>query len=147
MLLAVAALLVPSPVMADGLPGYWTCVDGAWVARGRPWHPKPLARCDTTAGPVIRSQAECEAKGGSWRAVGIFPQKICVLPTIDGGRFCADAGECEGTCVAELTPDERDRVKRGQSVPSAGTCTSTIPAVGCMAIVEQGFVNGIMCLD
>ena len=146
-LTALLVLAQPGQTVAGGLPGYWSCVDGAWVAHGRPEHPMPLASCGTTAGPVILTEAAGAAKGGNWGPVGIFPQEICVLPTVDAGRFCGDEGECEGTCVAELTPDEKKRVLRGEPVPSAGACTSAVPAFGCMAIVERGFVNGILCLD
>src|SRR5690606_21086468 len=117
---------------ADGLPGYWICIDGAWAAEGRPEHPMPLATCPPEPRPEIGSEAACLALGGRWGPAGIFPKPICVLPTIDGGRFCGDEGECQGTCVAELTPDERARVLRKEAVPSAGTCTGAVPAFGCM---------------
>lgn len=145
--LIVLALLLPGAAEAGQRVGYWACMEGAWVAQGRPDHPMPLANCPPAAGEAIRSERECEAKGGQWRAAGIFPQKICILPTIDGGRLCRDDGECEGSCLADLTEAQKDRVISGRPVKAAGTCTAVIPVFGCQAVVEKGYVEGILCLD
>ena len=148
-LVMIASALLPSGAAEAGQRiGYWACVEGAWVAQGRPDHPMPLASCPPpAAGEAIRTQSECETRGGTWRAAGIFPQKICILPTIDGGRLCRDDGECEGSCLADLTQAEKDRVIRGRPVKAVGTCTPVIPVFGCQAVVEKGYVEGILCLD
>ncbi len=134
---------------AAGRPGYYVCDDGTWVAEGSPaYPPPPRARNGGTAPATIRSEAACVARGGSWRAVGIFPQKICVLPTADAGRVCGDDGECEASCVAELTQAERDLlVRKHQAIATTGKCSPAIPIVGCHAIVHEGEARGITCFD
>jgi len=73
------------------------------------------------------------------------------MPTHDGGRLCADTGECEGLCLATLTSAQRDLVKQWthgrQKLKILGKCTAYSPVFGCMAIVKEGFVTGIMCRD
>jgi len=130
--------------------GWYTCAGDRWVAHGTPAYPPPSRACtDTIAPPApVRSEAECTARGGTWRAVGIFPQKICVQPTGDAGRTCGDAGECAGTCLATLSEEERDLVmRRHQTIVTTGKCSAAIPVVGCLAIVHEGAVSGIICFD
>lgn len=73
------------------------------------------------------------------------------MPTHDGGRVCGDTGECEGLCLAALTRAQYDRVKKWtharQKLAILGKCTPYTPMFGCMAIVREGFVTGITCLD
>lgn len=73
------------------------------------------------------------------------------MPTRDGGRICGDNEECEGLCLAELTPAQRDVVRRwtrgAQKLPILGKCTPHMPVFGCLAVVERGAVTGIMCRD
>jgi len=73
------------------------------------------------------------------------------MPTHDGGRLCADTGECEGLCLAALTPAQLDLAKNWirlrQKQQMLGKCTPYVPILGCMAIVRNGFVTGIRCQD
>jgi hypothetical protein len=73
------------------------------------------------------------------------------MPTHDGERPCADVGECEGLCLAALTPAQRDLAKNWirlrQKQQILGKCTPYVPIFGCMAIVKEGFVTGMMCRD
>ncbi len=126
--------------------GYWTCSGDKWIAVGQPEHPVPLKSCGWVL-QMPRTQADCEQAGGRWARAGLFPQPICTMPTHDGGRVCADNAECEGLCLAPLTPDQRALVVKKQKVRVAGTCTPHTPVFGCIAIVNRGFVAGIMCRD
>lgn len=130
--------------------GYWSCSGGAWVAVGQPQYAMPLKKCGTQL-EIPRAQLGCEQAGGRWGPAGLFPKPICRMPTYDAGRTCADDGECEGLCLAELTPAQRDLVKKWtggrQKLQVLGKCTAYAPVFGCMAIVKQGFVTGIMCRD
>jgi hypothetical protein len=96
-----------------------------------------------------RTQAACEQAGGRWGPAGLFPHPICKMPTHDGGRVCGDNDECEGVCLAALTQAQRDRLMRGarQKLAILGKCTPITPVFGCMAIVEKGFVTGMLCRD
>jgi hypothetical protein len=145
-LLAVLGLAsaVLSAAAAD--PGYWRCSGGSWVAVGEPRTPSPSRACGVE--PAIPGdRAGCEQAGGTWGPAGIFPKPICRVPTSDGGRACADDGECEGRCLAALTPAQRNEVQDGGRIEILGACTPVRPVFGCMAIVEKGWVAGILCAD
>ncbi len=96
---------------------------------------------------VPNTKASCEATGGTWAAFGISPIEKCVLPASDAGKECSDSSECEGSCVAELSKEDNDKVLRGQAVSATGKCTSSKSVFGCFPIVTQGKVDGILCID
>lgn len=144
----IALLTLSLPIEAQAVEtGYWKCENGAWVGVGAPNHPQPLKQCGTERPKPIGNEADCVARGGTWRAMGIFPRKLCVMPTEDAGRTCGDAGECQGTCLADLSKAQQHAVKNGRSVSTLGKCSPAIPIVGCHAIVHQGVVRQIVCLD
>lgn len=127
-------------------PGYWRCSAGMWTAVGEPQTPAPSRVCGVE--PVIPTdRTNCERAGGNWGPAGIFPKPICRVPTSDGGRACADDGECEGRCLATLTPGQRTEVQNGGRIEILGACTSVTPVFGCIAIVEKGWVARILCAD
>lgn len=126
--------------------GYWTCSADKWTAVGEPQHAIPVKSCGSRP-ERPRTQFACEQAGGRWGPAGLFPSPICRMPTRDGGRPCADTGECEGLCLAALTPAQRNLVQKRQKLEVLGTCTPHTPIFGCMAIVKQGFVTGIECRD
>ena len=98
---------------------------------------------------IPKTQEECLAKGGKWKAVGIFPNPICNLPTTDGGKECASSNDCEGSCLAVLTEDERSMLMRGENLDKEveGTCTSWVRNFGCIGFVENSKVDRFLCLD
>ncbi len=125
--------------------GYWTCKAGQWSAVGSPQHAKPTKPC----APKFtrpRTRTACLAAGGRWARAGLSPRPICTMPTRDGGRICADGGECDGACVATLTPEQR-RLMSTRRVPALGRCTTHTPVFGCRAFVTAGYVTGILCVD
>ncbi len=140
-------LLTPS---ASSAFGYWTCAGASWVAVGKPDYPMPIKTCGSKL-EIPGMQEACEKVGGRWGPAGLFPRPICRMPTRDGGRLCGDTGECEGYCLAALTRAQFDLVMRWrggqQKLPILGKCTPHVPVFGCMAIVRQGVVTGIMCRD
>lgn len=127
-------------------PGYWTCSDGKWTSVGHPQHAPPLKICGSRL-EIPRTQLLCEQAGGRWGPAGLFPKPICKIPTQDAGRICADTGECEGLCLAALTPAQRDLVNKRRKLQVLGKCTPSMPIFGCMAIVKEGFVTGLLCAD
>lgn len=142
----LAALLWTASMAASQAAGYWTCSGGAWIAAGSPQHATPLKSCGSQL-DIPRTQLACESAGGKWGPAGLFPKPICRMPTRDGGRVCGDVGECEGLCLAALTPAQRDLLRKRQKLQLLGTCTPHMPVFGCMAIVKQGFVSGLLCAD
>lgn len=69
------------------------------------------------------------------------------MPTRDGGRVCADIGECEDVCLAALTPEQRDLLRKRVRLDILGKCTPSTPVFGCMALVRAGVVSGLLCKD
>jgi hypothetical protein len=126
--------------------GYWSCADGKWVAVGDPAHAMPVKVCGSQL-EIPHTQAACEQAGGRWGPAGLFPKPICRIPTHDGGRICGDTGECEGLCLTALTPAQRDLLIKRQKLQLQGKCTPSVPIFGCMAIVKEGFVTGLLCRD
>jgi len=97
-----------------------------------------------------KTQEECLAKGGKWKAVGIYPNEICNLPTTDGGKKCSSSNDCEGSCLAvDLTEEQRRSLMRGEKVEIEvkGECTSWLRNFGCIGFVEDGKVDRFLCLD
>ena len=68
------------------------------------------------------------------------------LPTSDAGKECSSSEECEGSCIAELSGEDWEKAIEG-AVYIKGNCTSRRIIVGCQAFVEDGKVNGILCID
>jgi len=126
--------------------GYWTCSGDTWLAVSDPQHAMPSKLCGSQL-EIPRTQLGCEQAGGRWGPAGLFPKPICRIPTHDAGRVCADTGECEGLCLAALTPAQRDLVIKRQKLQVLGKCTPHMPVFGCMAIVKEGFVTGLLCRD
>lgn len=113
---------------------------------GQPQHAPPVRVCGSRL-EIPRTQILCEQAGGRWGPAGLFPKPICRVPTQDGGRICADTAECEGLCLAALTPAQRDLVNKRQKLRLLGKCTPAVPVFGCMAIVKEGIVTGLLCAD
>jgi hypothetical protein len=145
--LAVAALLAAaSPSFAAG-EGFWSCSGGAWHTVGRPAYPAPLKRCGSQLA-IPETEAQCRDIGGRWGPAGIFPRPICRVQTRDGGRTCGDNDECEGMCLADLTDQERGKLKGKRAALSRlGRCAPYHPVFGCLAMVEKGQVRGVVCRD
>jgi hypothetical protein len=147
LLLAVAA---PAAGAAAETPGFWSCQAGAWEAVGAPEHAAPEWDCGATGdgSGAADTEEKCLAQGGYWGPIGLFPEPLCVLPTADGGRACQDSGECTaGACLADFKAGEYDRAWAGESFAVAGQCATHAPLVGCLAMVDRGVVNGILCID
>jgi len=110
---------------ADGaLPA---CGDKAVMAR--------FAECQKAT-----TQPACEAAGGTWTAIGLYPEKLCVCPTGQGGCPCDRASQCLGSCRAEM-------VKMWDCAGVKGSCAPASPHVGCYCwFDDDGDVDGI-CAD
>ncbi len=137
----LAVLVVPAHA-----GGHWECRGTSWIAVGAPAHPRPLRTCGEKSG-TPKNEAECLKRHGRWGRAGLFPKPICVLPTADAGRVCADTGECEGLCLADPTPAQRARLSAREAVVLTGRCTRSRPVFGCMYIVTKGVARNRICLD
>lgn len=100
--------------------------------------------CGTNATPD--NKKSCEAAGGIWGRIGLIQEERCNLLTRDVGKTCSGQGECEGACIADLTEDEKEKAATGV-LHKNGTCTAWRIVTGCQAMVEDGKVMGVVCLD
>jgi len=108
----------------------------------------PTARPTKGLIDIPKDKATCEAQGGKWGRIGPSPRESCNLPTSDAGKVCSDSSECEGGCVANLSRADQDRITRDKAViETQGKCTPWRIVVGCMALVTDGKVRGILCVD
>ena len=138
--------LFASGASAGEIGGYWACVNSNWVQVGSPAYEQPIIDCAPRMSLPGTADA-CTSAGGKWGPIGIFPRPVCRMPTVDAGRTCGDDGECAGTCIADLSEQQRDRVIAGGMVRTLGRCTPARPAIGCLAVVKRGYVDTIVCLD
>lgn len=99
---------------------------------------------------TITSKPECLANGGKWGLHGEHEKEFCILPAGDAGKTCRDSAECEGYCIAKLTPEE-EKLLTGEhgkhSLKKTGACSEWQTEFGCFAMVNRGKVTGIICHD
>ena len=98
----------------------------------------------------IDTKEKCGTRGGKWGQHGKWLREYCILPTGDFGKVCNDASECEGVCIAELTPEEKQMLveKFGQvTITKTGKCSQWPAMFGCYPRVEAGKVKEILCAD
>ena len=144
LLTVLTGVVATSPASAVG---YWTCSGGKWTKVGSADYPVPMKPCGYRP-HVPATEIECRQIGGRWGPVGIFPQPVCRVPTLDVDRTCGDEEECEGTCLADLTTGERDRLRKGAvTLVKRGRCSKYVQTYGCMAVVRKGRVKGLTCRD
>lgn len=143
---AMGCLAVLLCAVLAGLGGYYFYgVDPFKIPRPTA---TPTARPTKSMIDIPKDKAACEAQGGKWGRIGLAPRDACNLPTSDAGQICSDSSECEGACVADLSRADYDRVTKNKVIiDSAGKCTPWRIVVGCLAVVTDGKVNGIMCID
>ena len=96
--------------------------------------------------PTAVNKDRCEFLYGEW---GKFDgqEESCNLPTQDAGKVCQDNKDCEGDCIARLTPDQEKKVMQGQVLTVNGFCSERMLNLGCLPFVEEGKVKGILCRD
>lgn len=125
-----------------GLPV--SCISGCQKLINGTWE---VVSC-ATGTTYPRDKESCEAQGGSWGPVGFSPEPVCILPTKDAGKICWDSSQCEAVCVAELSQWQQEwLVTTRLPIFTAGNCAASNAGVGCNAYVENGMVNGILCVD
>ena len=75
-------------------------------------------------------RAQCIMKGGEVYVGGIFPTELCALPTVDMGKSCKRASECEGYCES-----------------ATKTCSKWHMGSGCYDYLNEDGVAGSVCID
>ena len=97
---------------------------------------------------IPSDKESCESLGGRWEKIGLSQEESCNLPTSDAGKICSDSSECQGSCIAELSKEDLDKVS-GQNdfVYTKGKCSRWKITAGCNAFVKDGKVENILCVD
>lgn len=106
----------------------------------------------------IETEAECLEQGGRWEVLG-FSGPGCNLPSSDGGKVCADHGDCESLCLVDdetVMKDTPEGVKvpdhsridqiNAQGEGIKGVCSMWQSDFGCHAVVEKGKIV-VICID
>lgn len=94
-----------------------------------------------------KDKETCEKQGGVWKRIGVSLVESCNFKTKDAGKVCFSDKDCEGTCLATLSQEQRQKVTKGIPVLTSGKCSSWLKTVGCQARVENGMVKRILCRD
>lgn len=128
----------------------WTSEERAWTTVQ--WSGKqtldsseaelPLPESVGDAAIAVDSEVHrpgCEARGGVWRPLFRTDRtRVCVLPTADAGRSCADSSECDGIC----------HTKDAKLGPATGQCSALAPiGGGCWNEIVEGVAQGMTCRD
>lgn len=103
-----------------------------------PQQPVP-AGPPATSGASTPDPAACAAKGGQIRPVCLLGRPMCIAPYGDSGKACSGGEDCEGRCMAG--PDAKAGAK------AKGVCAADNQPCGCFALVEDGVVQPMLCVD
>lgn len=87
-------------------------------------------------------RAACEAAGGTVGPGGMLGFDQCVQPYADAGTPCKATDDCLGRCL--LSPDSD---AEPDQPTDDGLCQATDSAFGCMTEVDDGTVQGTLCID
>lgn len=94
------------------------------------------------------TKKDCDGRGGKWGRIGLSQKDICNPPTSDAGKRCSNKSDCEGSCIAQLSVEDEEKLKASKEVLILdGICTPYIFNVGCQPFVSNGKIEGITCVD
>jgi hypothetical protein len=94
------------------------------------------------------TQGQCEAKRGTWGRSGgpirSNERYFCFLPSSDGGKACTSSKEClAGTCLSRKQFPDSEPV----GSKTKGICATYAYVGGCVARVEDGRAQPMICVD
>lgn len=96
---------------------------------------------------IPKDKESCESLNGKWGRIGFeLLEEVCNLSTLDAGKECTSSNQCEGSCIAELSEEDRNEAIDGV-VYTKGKCTEWRLVDGCHPFIEDGKVKGILCVD
>jgi hypothetical protein len=95
----------------------------------------------TTETQIPTTEQSCSAAGGTWRRVCMMGTLACVIRLADAGKTCRGGNECLG----------RQCRYEGKQLPPGtkvtGKCMAQSDPCGCFTLVEDGKVQGGLCVD
>ena len=97
----------------------------------------------STATVIPKDEQSCGVAGGTWRPVCMMGKPACVIKFADAGKTCRDGKECDGRqCRYEgkqaLGMDGKE---------ATGKCMALSDPCGCFTTVEDGKIQGTLCVD
>jgi len=118
-----------------------------WQIDTRVFHKKPFNPQEIfKTFDFPKDKEACEVKGGIWKKIGPRPNEECNLPASDSGKICTDSEQCQGYCLAKLSPEQLRSGMKGKRIKTDGFCSPTLKTIGCQGFIKNGFAN-IICLD
>ena len=97
----------------------------------------------TSATTVPKDEQSCRVAGGTWRPVCLMGKPACVVRHADADKTCRDGDECKGKQCRHTGKQSPDM--DGKEV--TGKCVATSDPCGCFALVEDGKIQGTLCVD
>jgi len=91
-----------------------------------------------SSGFAIADESACKKAGGEWKPIGKSPKPVCNVVTGDAGSNCTGPDDCQGVCLARLTPNQEHEAIAKGFVVAKGKCSPRRFAVGCHFYVEDG---------
>jgi len=97
----------------------------------------------TTAATIPTDEQSCRVGGGTWRPVCLMGKPACVIRYADADKTCRDGDECQSKQCRYA----------GKQLPNAdgneatGKCSATSDPCGCFTLVEDGKIQGTLCVD
>lgn len=94
---------------------------------------------------IPKTETDCKAKNGTWAPIGTDQKPSCNLQTQDKDRVCSDSDQCQGACLLNLSPQDRDKAT-DNPYKTKGICSEWVIVVGCKTFVESGMTK-VICID
>lgn len=91
---------------------------------------------------AAQDQTTCEDAGGSWTAIGLSPDPLCVCPTGQAGCTCTRSTECLAPCRAPTSGG----VMECEGV-TEGECAAHAPFAGCWCFFDENGTPSGICID
>jgi len=89
------------------------------------------------------NKEDCDLKEGDWNEESLK----CFVQTDDAGKECNSSSDCQGYCSADLATIYDKFITDNKVVEISGFCSENVFKYGCLALVEDGLVSEIVCLD
>ena len=79
----------------------------------------------------IKHESDCVSKKGKWISRDWGSSYFCILPTDDKDKECSDVAQCQGTCIAQLTEEQKKQLLPFRLLKMKGQCSGWTFDNGC----------------
>ena len=97
----------------------------------------------STATVIPKDEESCRVAGGNWRPVCLMGKPACVVKFADAGKTCRDGDECQGR-QCRYEGKEKPNM---EGKDATGKCLAFSDPCGCFTLVEDGKIQGTLCVD